>query len=345
MKLFKSILSFTFPTAGILHYLIVLILWIRIQDLFITSISLVTYYTGFFIGNIYYNKSKTSLSRITGIFLTSHVITTILFLSYGYGYFSIIFSLLLGISIGGLLSLPSYAVLNLSKLIIFSLFPVVGTLIIYVYEVDGLLLFSGVFALILSIFLLFSLKIIVAKPKIFEDEIKSFNLDGWLICIGISLGGSIGTIFLPIIALEIIGINIIEIGFILSISLVITHIIGWQISKRKIIQEGLGRLLIISLFISILLIGLINDVIMFILLWTFILIDLSFLNSFIIIVNRNKKIFSEYKFSRNYFIISIFGPIIAFILWNINYITMFYFSALLLLIGWLGLRKLLKVTI
>jgi len=312
----------------------------RTQDLFITSISLVTYYTGFFIGNNYYNKSKASLSRITGIFLTSYVITTILFLSYGYGYLSILFSLLLGISIGGLLSLPSYAVLNLSKLIIFSLFPLIGAIIIYFYEVDKLLLISGILALILSVFLIFSLKIIVAKPKIPEDEIKSFKLEGWLVSIGIGLGGSIGTIFLPIIALEIIGIDIIKIGIVLTTSLIITHVIGWQINKRKIIQEGLGRLLIISLFLSLLLIGFVNNVFIFTLLWIFILIDLSFLNSFIVILNRNKKVFSEYKFSRNSFIISIFGPIIAFILWNISYIIMFYLSALLILMSWLGLRKL-----
>lgn len=341
--LFKLIIALSFPIAGIVHYFIPIISWFKNQNLFVTCFTLTAYYFGFFIGNQYVLLSKSSLSRIVGILFTSHVITTIVFATYGYHILSIIFSIVLGITTGGLLSLPSYMVLKPPKFFILSLTPLLGAGIIFTYGFDEVLLFSGILAFFLSFLLLLSLKIVVVKPKLIEKTQSSMIIEGIILAFGVGVGSAIINIIVPIITLIVFEANVIHIGVVFSLSLIIIQLIGWRILRQEKIHRTMGSFILASLTFSVLLMSFIEDLYFFLLLWTLALVDISFLNSFITIVNRSLKKFDDYKFITLTSIFSIFGPIIALILWSLmDYRNILYFMFMILLISWLMIRRLIK---
>ncbi|MCS7098711.1 MAG: hypothetical protein NZ922_07010, partial [Candidatus Methanomethyliaceae archaeon] len=78
-------------------------------------------------------------------------------------------------------------------------------------------------------------------------------------------------------------------------------------------------------------------------LWILAIVDISFLNSFITIINRSIKKFDDYKFITLISLFSIPGPIIAFVLWSLlDYRGILYLVFIILLISWLIIRKLIK---
>ncbi|MCS7098468.1 MAG: hypothetical protein NZ922_05790, partial [Candidatus Methanomethyliaceae archaeon] len=289
--LFKFIIALSFPIAGIVHYFIPIISWLKNQNLFVTCFTLTAYYFGFFIGNQYVLLSKSSLSRIVGILFTSHVITTIVFAAYGYHILSIILSIILGITTGGLLSLPSYIVLKPPRFFILSLTPLLGAGIIFVYGFDEVLLLSGILAFFLSIFLLLSLKIVVVKPKLIEKTQGPIIAEGIILALGVGIGSSIINIIVPIIALIVFKADVIHIGAVFSISLIIIQLIGWRVLKQERVHRAMGSFILASLIFSVLLMSLIEDLYLFLFLWILAIVDISFLNSFITIINRSIKKF------------------------------------------------------
>ncbi|MEM0101274.1 MAG: hypothetical protein QW522_03415 [Candidatus Methanomethyliaceae archaeon] len=343
IRLFKFIILMSFPIAGIVHHLIPIISWLKLQDLLLSCIVLTIYYFGFFIGNQYVLLSKASLSRIAGTFLSAHVISSLIFAIYGYGIFSIFFSLIIGITTGGLLSLPSYTIAKPPINFIISFTPLLGAIIIFHYGFDEILLFSALLAFLFSLLLLFSFKIIVAKPKLIEETNNSLTLEGIFLAFGMGLSGSIINLLIPIIALTIFNSNVIYIGLAITISLIIIQLIGWKISKYDKIHRSLGSFINTSLFFSILLMSFTSDILILLILWTLALIDISFFNSFIIIVNRSIKKFNEYKFITLTSLFSTLGPILSFLLWNcIDYRSIFYLASFLVLINWLIIRKIIR---
>ena len=98
LRLFKIAIAAAFPSGIIVHYLLSLIVWFKSHDLLTVALTLTTYYLGFTLGAYYSFWSKATLSRTAGIFMTAHVITTLLFGAYGYGYAAPGLSLLLGLT-------------------------------------------------------------------------------------------------------------------------------------------------------------------------------------------------------------------------------------------------------
>ncbi|MEM1856332.1 MAG: hypothetical protein QXG70_05115, partial [Candidatus Methanomethylicaceae archaeon] len=171
----------------------------------------------------------------------------------------------------------------------------------------------------------------------------SLTLEGIFLAFGMGLSGSIINLLIPIIALTIFNSNVIYIGLAITISLIIIQLIGWKISKYDKIHRSLGSFINTSLFFSILLMSFTSDILILLILWTLALIDISFFNSFIIIVNRSIKKFNEYKFITLTSLFSTLGPILSFLLWNcIDYRSIFYLVSFLVLINWLIIRKIIR---
>lgn len=343
LLLFKFVLATSFPIAGIVHYLMPIIIWLRGQDLLMTFLALSTYYGGFFVGNQYIINSKTSLSRIVGMAFTAHVITALIFAAYGYGPLLPISSLMIGITAGALLSLPSYMVLRPSSASAASLVPLLSAFIIFAYGVDEVLLASALSAFTLSILHLLSLKIVVIKPKLIEKTDLPLTLEGLILAFGIGTCGSILNVFSQVIAITTFNIEIIYVGIVITASLFVVQMIGWVISKQSRVYKGLGSFVVLSLFFSMLLMPFVFDSLVFLFLWTLALIDISAYNSFIGIVNRSLKKFDDYKFMVSTSTFSIIGPMISFGLYTLmDYRSVYYLACLLILIGWLSLRRLLR---
>lgn len=343
LTLFKLVLASSFPIAGIVHYLMPITIWLKNQDLLTSFLALSTYYCGFFIGNQYVIKSKTSLSRIVGMMFTAHVITTLIFAAYGYDVFLFASSLMVGITTGGLLSLPSYMVLRPFVASITSLIPLISAFIIFTHGVDEVLLTSSILALVFSILQLLSLKVIVMKPRLIEKTDLPLTSEALLLSLGIGICGSVLNVHSQLVAIVIFNIEAIHVGSVIAISLLAVQTIGWGISKQNKVQRGLGTFIMLSLFFSILFMTAVFDAFLFLFLWTLALIDLSVYNSFIGIVNRSLKKFDDYKFTTLTSIFSIIGPTISLGLWTlIGYKSVFYIACLLVLISWLGLRRTLR---
>ncbi|MEM4218288.1 MAG: hypothetical protein QXZ09_09735 [Candidatus Methanomethylicaceae archaeon] len=342
-SLFKITIAMAFPSAIIVHYLIPLITWFKNQDLLIVAFALTSYYLGFTLGTQYGLWSKATISRTAGTFMAAHVITTLLFGAYGYGYLAPIFSLLVGATTGGLLSLPSSKVMNCLTASVLSAFPLFGTILMEFYGADSVLVVSGMLAFISSILLLFSLKIIVPKPKMAEGSKLSLSLDGWLLALGISLGGTMGTVLIPIIAVTALEADVVQVGAIIASSLIAIQLIGWRLRKQSVIYRSIGTITVLSIFFVFLIMGLVDNLFIFLVLWFLAIVDLSYCNSFLLVANRTIKKFDEKSFILVSNFLSIFGPLLAVLIWAMGaYQLIFYFSAFLILIGWISMRRFLK---
>lgn len=341
--MFKLSIAIAFPSAVVVHYLMPLILWLKTYDLLIVALALTSYYVGFTLGTYYGQWSRATLSRTAGTFLTAHVITTLLLAAYGQGYMTLVFSLLIGATTGGLLSLPSYRVINLPIASALSMFPFLGTFLMEIYEVDYVLILSGMLAFASSVVLLISLKIIVPKPKMVERTNLGLSLDGWLLALGIGLGGSMGTILIPVIAVAAMKVSAIYVGLVITASLITIQFIAWRLRNQSVIYKGMGTIMVLSLFLAFLVMGVTDNIFLFFALWFLVTVDLSYYNSFLVVANRTLKKFDEYKFILVSSSLSILGPILALLIWAMgSYQIIFYFSALLILISWMSMRKLLK---
>ncbi|MGQ9759976.1 MAG: hypothetical protein ACUVQ5_05350 [Candidatus Methanomethylicaceae archaeon] len=320
-----------------------LILWFKNHDLLIVGLALTAYYAGFTLSTYYGQWSSATLSRTAGTFLTAHVITTILLAAYGYGYMTLVFSLLVGATTGGLLSLPSSKVMSLPIASLLSIFPFLGAILIETYGIDYVLISSGMLAFASSIILLISLKIIVPKPKI-EERIKSgLSLDGWILALGIGLGGGMGTILIPLIAVIALDLNVLYVGAIITASLIAIQVIAWRLRNQKVIYKGMGNIMVLSLIFAFLVMGIVENLLIFLAMWFLVTIDLSYYNSFLVVANRTLKKFDEYKFMLLSSSFSALGPILAILIWAMgSYQAIFYFSALLILLGWISVRMLFK---
>lgn len=343
LSLFKFTLALSFPIAGIVHHLMPIIMWFRNQDLLMTFLALSMYYGGFFAGNQYVIRSRTSLSRIIGMMFAAHVITALIFATYGYGVLLPISSFIVGMTIGGLLSLPSYMVLKPLIASMMSFVPLLSAFIIFVYGVDEVLLISALSAFILSILQLLSLKIIVMKPKLIEKTDLPLTLEGLILAFGIGTCGSILSVFSQLVVVTNFNIEVIYVGVVVTTSLFVIQMIGWVIGKQDKIHKGLGGFIALSLFLSTFFMSIVIDSLAFLFLWTLALIDISAYNSFISIVNRSLKKFDYYKFVTSASAFSTIGPMISFGLWTlIDYRSVYYLASLLVLISWLCLRRLLR---
>lgn len=333
----------SFPSAIIVHYLIPLIVWFKSQDLLIVALSLSSYYSGFALGTHYGLWSKATWSRTAGTFLTAHVMTTLLFGAYGYDYMAAIFSLLLGSTTGGLLSLPSSKVMNFPVAPLLSVFPLFGTLLMNFYGGDSVLITSGMLAFASSILSLISLKIIVPKQRMREGNRRGLPLDGWLLALGTGLGGTMGTVLIPIIAVAVFGANVIYVGLVITISLVAIQVIAWKLSRQTMIYKSIGSITFISIFFVFLIMGLVDNVFTFLALWFLAIVDLSYCNSFLLVANRTIKKFDERTFMLISNFLSVLGPMLAVFIWATgSYQLIFYFSAFLVLIGWISMSRLLR---
>lgn len=332
-----------FPSAILVHYLIPLILWFKNQDLLIVALALTAYYVGFTLSRHYSQRSSATLSRTAGTFLTAHVITTILLAAYGYGYLTLVYSLLVGATTGGLLSLPSSKVMSFPVASFLSIFPFLGAFLIKMYGVDHVLIASGMLAFVSSIIALLSLKIIVPRPKMTEGTKQGLSLDGWLLALGIGLGGSMGTVLIPVIAVAVLGLNVLYVGAIVTASLAAIQVIAWRLRKQNVIYRGVGSIMVLSLIFAFLLMGAVDNPLIFLGMWFLVTVDLSYYNSFLVIANRTLKKFDEYKFMSVSSSFSVVGPILAILIWAMgSYQGIFYFSSLLILIGWISARRMLK---
>ncbi len=332
-----------FPSAIVVHYLMPLIVWLKNYDLLIVALALTSYYLGFTIGTHYGLWSKATWSRTAGTFMTAHVITTLLLGAYGYGYMAPIFSFLVGATTGGLLSLPYSKVMNFLTATILSFFPLLGTVLMDLYGPDSVLVASGMLAFVTSILSLISLKVIVPKPKMAEGGRSRLPLDGWVLAIGISLGGTMGTVLIPIIAVTAVGADVINVGMTITISLLAIQLIAWRLQKQSVVYRGIGTITILSVFFVFLIMGLVDNLIVFLALWFLAIVDLSYCNSFLLVANRTLKKFDEKTFSLVSNVLSIFGPMLAVLIWAMGaYQLIFYFSAFLILVGWIGMRRFLK---
>lgn len=342
-SLFKITIAMAFPSAIIVHYLIPLIAWFKNQDLLIVALVLTSYYLGFALGTQYGLWSKATLSRTAGTFMAAHVITTLLFGAYGYGYFAPIFSLLVGATTGGLLALPSSKVMNYLTASVLSAFPLFGTILMEFYGADSVLVVSGMLAFVSSILLLLSLKIIVPKPKMPEGGKLALPFDGWLMALGISLGGTMGTVLIPVIAVVALGAGVVHVGAILTLSLITIQLIGWRLRKQSVIYKSIGTITVLSLFFVFLVMGLIDNLFIFLVLWFLAIVDLSYCNSFLVVANRSIKKYDEKTFMLVSNFLSVIGPFLAVLVWAMGaYQLIFYFSAFLILIGWISMRRFLK---
>ncbi|MCX8181925.1 MAG: hypothetical protein N3D12_02275 [Candidatus Methanomethyliaceae archaeon] len=342
-SLFKITIAMSFPSAIVVHYLIPLIVWFKNQDLLIVALALTSYYAGFTLGTHYGLWSRATLSRMAGTFMTAHVITTLLLGAYGYGYMAPIFSMLVGATTGGLLSLPSSKVMSIPTASLLSAFPLFGSILMEFYGADSVLVASGMLAFLSSVLLLISMKIIVPKPKMVEDGKLGLSLDGWLIALGIGLGGTMGTVLMPVIAVVALEVEVIYVGLIITISLVTIQVIALRLRKQNVIYKSIGTITALSIFFVFLIMGLQDNIFIFLVLWFLAIVDLSYCNSFLVVANRTLKKFDEKIFMLVSNILCMFGPLLAVLIWAMgSYQLIFYFSAFLILIGWIAMRRFLK---
>lgn len=307
------------------------------------ALTLTTYYLGFTLGTHYGFWSKATLSRTAGTFMTAHVITTLLFGAYGYGYAAPGLSFLLGLTTGGLLSLPHSRVISPLMASILSTFPLLGTTLMSFYGADSVLVVSSMLAFTSSILLILSLKIIVPKPRM--SERKNFGLPfyAWLLAFGIGLGGTAGTVLIPVIAVAALEADVIRVGVVISMSLILIQVIVWRLRTQSKIYEGIGTIMALSIFFVLLIMGVVDNLLIFLVLWLLLTVDLSYYNSFIVIANRSLNKFDEGSFTLVSNLLSAFGPLLAVVLWAMgSHQLIFYFSAFLILVGWMSMRRLLR---
>lgn len=343
LSLFKLALLTSFPSALTCHYLIALILWYKSLDLLIVATSLSAYLFGFTLGFIYVYMSSSTLSRLAGILLSSHVVATIALAGFGYEYLTIFFTALVGVTSGGLLSLPVSKIITPARASIFSTFPLIGAILIVTFGEDSPLLMSALIALTGALILFASLKIVVPKPVGSQKLSLRIPAKYVLLAIGVALGGSVGTALAPIVAVVQYDVSPILVGGIITASLVITNIIGRMLISQKFLHKTIVTTVGFSLFLALFLLAIAGTPEVFLLLWLVTIVDISAYNTFIMAAVSALKQCNEQNFSLFSSFISAIGPIVALIIWATgSFQAMFSFAALLILVSVFALRTLLK---
>gem|GEM_PF-3499141 len=343
LSLFKIALLASFPSALTCHYLIALILWYKNLDLLIVALSLSAYLVGFTLGFIYVYRSSSTLSRVAGILLSSQVVATIALAGFGYDYPAIFFAALVGVTSGGLLSLPASRMITPARASLLSVFPLVGGALIATFGEDSPLVMSSLIALIGALILFASLKIVVPKPVSSQKLSLRVPAKYALLALGTALGGSVGTALAPIVAVTQYEVGPLFVGGLITASLVISNIIGGMLISQKVLHKTMVTTVGFSLFLALFLLAIADTSLVFLLLWLVALIDLSAYNAFIMATVRSLKQCDEQNFSLLSSVVSAAGPIVAVVIWAAgSFQTMFSFSALLMLISVFALRTMLK---
>lgn len=342
LSLIKAALLLSFPSAIVCHYLLSLILWFRTFDLLLVAASLTLYFAGFAGGAYFANYSRSSLSRIAGILLSGHVLTSVIFAGFGSGYLALPISLLLGVTTGGLLALPLTKVMTPVRALLLSMTPLLGAYLLEAYGADSPLLLSAALALLASFMLFGSLKVIVPKPELGMNLKISLPRNIMAIAITTAIGGSLGIVLTPIIALLPFGISITLIGIVMSLSLIASQLIGSALTSQNVIQRTMVTTSGFSFFLALILLGIADSQLVFLILWFVVLVDFSLYNSFITAAISSAK-HDVRAFNIITSIASILGPIIAVLLWATgSYQILFIMAALLILFSVLMTRRLLK---
>jgi len=342
LSLIKAALLLSFPSAIVCHYLLSIILWFRTFDLLLVAASLTLYFGGFAGGSYFANYSRSSLSRIAGIILSGHVLASIIFAGFGSGYLALPISVLLGTTTGGLLSLPLTKVMTPIRALVLAMTPLFGAYLLESYGTDAPLLLSAVLALLASFLLFASLKVIVPKPELGINLKLSLPRNIMIIAITTAIGGSLGIVLTPIIALLPFGIGITMIGAVMSASLIASQFIGSALTSQKVIQRTMVTTSGFSFFLALILLGIADSQIVFLILWFIVLVDFSLYNSFITAAISSVKCDIR-AFNIITSIASILGPIIAVLLWATgSFQILFIMAALLILVSVLLTRKILK---
>lgn len=325
------------------HYLIALILWYKTLDLLIVAISLSAYLMGFTLGFIYVYRSSSTLSRVAGLLLSSHVVTTIVLAGFGYEYFAIFFTALVGVTCGGLLSLPVSKIMTPARASLFSLFPLIGAALIVIFGEDSPLVMSALIALIGAGVLFASLKIVVPKPVGSQKFSLRIPVRYALLATGTALGGSVGTALVPILAVVQYEVSPILVGGLITASLIITNMMGRLLIAHKFLHKTMVTTVGFSLFLVLFFLAVSSTPEVFLLLWLVTLIDLSAYTTFIMATVNALKQCDEQNFSLFSSLVSAIGPILAVVIWAAgSFQTMFLFAALLILVSVFSLRTLLK---
>jgi len=318
-------------------------LWYKTLDLLVVGLSLSLYFLGFALGGIYSFRSSATLSRILGILLSAHAITAIGLAGFGYGYFALLFALPVGVTSGGLLSLPVAKVMTPTRTILLSSFPFIGALLMVYFGEDSPLVLSASIALIAAAILFGSLKAVVPKPAFTEKIRIGIPLKYAVFAIGTALGGTMGTALSSVIAAVYYEVSLVYIGAVIAASLVISQFLGGSLVSQNALQKTMGTTIGLSLFFVLFIMAITDSQIAFMVLWLVVLVDLSIYNTFVMAVVKTLKQCNELSFSIFSSIVSAFAPIFAILMWATGtFHVIFFFSAMLILVSIFTLRQILK---
>ncbi|MDI9609242.1 MAG: hypothetical protein QFX34_03065 [Candidatus Verstraetearchaeota archaeon] len=320
-----------------------IILWYKSLDLLIAAPSLSAYFLGFLIGVVYVQRSPSSLSRLAGIFLSSHVITTIALAGFGYGYLTIFITGLVGITSGGLLSLPLSKLLSTSRALLLSAFPLIGAFLLVNLGADSPLVASALISFIGAVLVFASLKIMVPKPVLLAKASLRLPKEFGALALVTSIGCSLGTLLTPIVALVEYSIDPLWIGALITASLLLTNLLGRALASQKSLQRSMVATIGFSLLLVFIVLGISPSRYFFMVLWLVALIDVSAYNTFVVAaVNTIKKCEAQ-SFNLFSSAVTPLGSLLGMLIWAVgSYQSMFFLAALFILISVLILRLLLK---